>query len=578
MAIIYKKINGNGRTVTLQGSAAADQIMGYGIFLNGTTVQDQDLNFAEVLNGDAGDDLLYAGGGDDSVNGGSGNDIMYGGSGSDKLNGGSGNDSVYGDAGNDTIIGDSGNDKLYGGDGDDTLNGGTGNDIIDGGAGIDTFATIAMLNNATFSKSNGALIISSTDGVDTVTGMEFIKFSNAIVPINKFDNLNGVIGIQDKASATENDLDIIANSLFANDRSLKVGAPLNLITTGNQNLVGHTTEGINVYLSNGRLHFAAGETGYDYLSAGATLNTQFNYVLGNGTGLTDITTVDLTITGQNDAAIFGGDLSKSINVYAEANTVSGDASTTDIDGTADAFQTVATGAQSVKGYGTYQVNATGQWVYTLDKSNAAVLDIINNVGSLTDSILLTAQDGSTKYVELSINSGEELLIDFEGRFFAPGETKLSNNYGFSWNNFYAVNDPRTTYGKDSGYERVFNSGMTCGFNGYGNEGGFTNTTQDFSFASGYFVAAWDNDLVVTINAWDDGQIVGTAVLQLDPLKVWVDFEHQTAVGADSAAFTGRFTSIDRVTLVGVGGVNAGFGAGGNHIAMDDLLFLVPPMS
>ena len=92
MAIIYKKINGNGRTVTLQGSSAADQIMGYGVFLNGSLVQDNDLNFAEVLNGDSGNDLLYGGGGDDTIDGGSGNDILYGGSGSDKLNGASGND------------------------------------------------------------------------------------------------------------------------------------------------------------------------------------------------------------------------------------------------------------------------------------------------------------------------------------------------------------------------------------------------------------------------------------------------------------------------------------------------------
>jgi hypothetical protein len=47
---------------------------------------------------------------------------------------------VFGDAGNDAVVGGSGDDYLDGGDGIDSLVGGAGNDILIGGAGIDTLS------------------------------------------------------------------------------------------------------------------------------------------------------------------------------------------------------------------------------------------------------------------------------------------------------------------------------------------------------------------------------------------------------------------------------------------------------
>ena len=102
--------------------------------------------FANRLEGLAGDDALNGRGGDDVVIGGEGNDILVGGAGNDSLFGGDGDDLIGGrigddvieaGAGADTVVGQLGDDIIEGGFGDDALNGGGGFDIIDGGAGDD---------------------------------------------------------------------------------------------------------------------------------------------------------------------------------------------------------------------------------------------------------------------------------------------------------------------------------------------------------------------------------------------------------------------------------------------------------
>ncbi|MEM6376415.1 MAG: VPLPA-CTERM sorting domain-containing protein, partial [Pseudomonadota bacterium] len=94
------------------------------VFVTDTT----DIN----LNGGFGNDLLVSGSGNDELVGSAGNDILDGGAGNDILRGGTGADIVYGGAGADTIIGD------------DTINpANTDDDFYDGGSGNDGLQYIA---------------------------------------------------------------------------------------------------------------------------------------------------------------------------------------------------------------------------------------------------------------------------------------------------------------------------------------------------------------------------------------------------------------------------------------------------
>ena len=107
-------------------------------------------------NSGTGNDLIYAGAGNDIVLGERGNDTLYLEAGDDKAWGGEGADIILGDAGNDLLSGGAGADTLFGGIGNDKLGCdsgtgiGDGNDYLDGQAGDD----ISVLLNQHRGQSN----------------------------------------------------------------------------------------------------------------------------------------------------------------------------------------------------------------------------------------------------------------------------------------------------------------------------------------------------------------------------------------------------------------------------------------
>ena len=90
---------------------------------------------------------------------------------------------IYGGNGNDYIAANNGgNNTLYGDAGNDSLSGGAGNDLITGGAGDDTVVYSGLRSAYSINWSSALqtfTVTSSTDGQDTLSGVEFIKFSDA---------------------------------------------------------------------------------------------------------------------------------------------------------------------------------------------------------------------------------------------------------------------------------------------------------------------------------------------------------------------------------------------------------------
>lgn len=66
-------------------------------------------------------------------------DVLVGDAADNVILAGDGNDYFSGFSGNDSLFGEEGNDRIFGGSGDDTLNGGDGNDQLMGGEGHDIF-------------------------------------------------------------------------------------------------------------------------------------------------------------------------------------------------------------------------------------------------------------------------------------------------------------------------------------------------------------------------------------------------------------------------------------------------------
>ena len=210
---------GTGTQQTLLGNAGNDTIYGKNTAIvmdeNDEPSLDDNENVSVILDGGAGNDVMYAGtggglmlgdAGNDKLYGDAGSDTLYGGAGADTLDGGAGADVLYGymvystedmtekeakaattaetkdgadvinaGAGNDTVYGGYGNDKLYGDAGNDTLYGGMGNDTIEGGDGNDEIYGYEAYEEtdedaAKLAAKDGADVLKAGAGEDTLDG------------------------------------------------------------------------------------------------------------------------------------------------------------------------------------------------------------------------------------------------------------------------------------------------------------------------------------------------------------------------------------------------------------------------
>jgi Ca2+-binding RTX toxin-like protein len=116
--------------------------------------------YRDVVSGNAMDNQLYLGGGNDTASG-------Y--QGDDDIKGGTGDDFIMGDEGDDYLFGQDGNDILLGGSGDDRLTGGPGNDKMTGGDGADRFGFLQV----------------DLGGVDTI--VDFSRFQGDTINLVNID-------------------------------------------------------------------------------------------------------------------------------------------------------------------------------------------------------------------------------------------------------------------------------------------------------------------------------------------------------------------------------------------------------
>ena len=115
-----------------------------------------------------GDDAGYGGSGNDYVDGRDGADTLYGGAGIDTVIGGDGDDSVFGQGGDDVIASGSGDDTVDAGTGDDYVDGFSGNDLIDANGGNDTL--LAGQGDDTVLAGDGDDLVFANPGDDSVDG------------------------------------------------------------------------------------------------------------------------------------------------------------------------------------------------------------------------------------------------------------------------------------------------------------------------------------------------------------------------------------------------------------------------
>ncbi len=154
------------RSITLLGVTIAQLTGDNFLFADSDAIFGDDED--NVIDGTEQGDLIFAGGGFDTVNGLGGDDYIFGGDDSDQLFGGSGNDQLFGEAGFDRLVGGEGNDTLNGGEDEDRV------DYVDDPAGVTVnlstgTATDGWGNTDTLISIEG---VSAGDFDDTITGSD----------------------------------------------------------------------------------------------------------------------------------------------------------------------------------------------------------------------------------------------------------------------------------------------------------------------------------------------------------------------------------------------------------------------
>src|SRR6185295_7949601 len=137
------------------------------------------------------------------------------------------------------------------------------------------------------------------------------------------------------------------------------------------------------------------------LNLGGTLHELVTVATADGTQQV----IDITINGANDAAVISGTATGAVteksgvaNGTAGVATATGTLSATDIDGSA-AFTVQSSAAKT---YGTFSIDASGAWSYTLDDGNADV-QALNTGGTLHELVTVTTADGTEKEIDITIN-------------------------------------------------------------------------------------------------------------------------------------------------------------------------------
>ncbi|MFI8729385.1 beta strand repeat-containing protein, partial [Stutzerimonas kunmingensis] len=154
--------------------------------------------------------------------------------------------------------------------------------------------------------------------------------------------------------------------------------------------------------SDGRWTFDATNSAYDSLAAGATQDLVIPYQVTDEHGGVADSTLTITITGTNDAAVISGDVAQSAAETDTPLTLNGTLTSTDVDNADNSF----TAASLVGTNGTLTLAANGQWTFV---ANSAFNEL--NVGEqVQETFTVTSIDGTEQDVTVTITGTNDAAV------------------------------------------------------------------------------------------------------------------------------------------------------------------------
>ncbi|ABD06345.1 VCBS [Rhodopseudomonas palustris HaA2] len=151
---------------------------------------------------------------------------------------------------------------------------------------------------------------------------------------------------------------------------------------------------------------AAGVWTYSLTTAHDEFVGGFDYTDSMTVATVDGTTqlVTVTITGTNDAAVITGTSTASLVEADAVLTTGGTLVASDIDNL-NAF-VVQTGVAGSNGYGTFSIDASGAWTYSMTTAHDEFVEGVD----YTDSITVTTVDGTTQLVTVTITGTDDATV------------------------------------------------------------------------------------------------------------------------------------------------------------------------
>ncbi len=216
-------------------------------------------DFADLLTGDAKDNVIFGGQGDDTLTGGDGNDVLSG------------------ELGNNTLLGGEGNDTLHGGLGLDQLQGGSGDDLMVAGLFSGAVLTVYGGTGSDTIDYSQAIIGGDTNGRSLYVNLALSQFVRTIGPLTVVDD---VVGVENVVGSALND------TIIGDDKANRLAG-----SVGNDILRGDAGDDT-----------LDGGSGNDHLEGG-----QGNDVLIGGHGLDSMEGGDGDDIFRQDMAVSGGD-------------------------------------------------------------------------------------------------------------------------------------------------------------------------------------------------------------------------------------------------------------------------------
>ena len=140
----------------------------------------------------------------------------------------------------------------------------------------------------------------------------------------------------------------------------------------------------------------------DALAAGQTATDSFSVTSADGTAAT----VAIAVTGANDAAVIGGELTGAATEDAASSAAQGRLTVRDPDAGQDTF---AAQSEVAGTYGTFSLGEDGSWIYRLDNADPDT-DALTAGQTATDSFSVTSADGTAATVAIAVTGANDAAV------------------------------------------------------------------------------------------------------------------------------------------------------------------------